>query len=102
MPAKSTPRKIDFENIADLTDREIQVMLRQVDTKDLALALLSASARLKDRIFANVSERVSGMIKEEMSLGASKAKAEIVGVQIMSLTSTPTSPRAGVPPGWIF
>jgi hypothetical protein len=81
MPAKKTARQIDFENIADLTDREIQVMLRQVDTKDLALALLSASGRLKDRIFANVSERVGSMIKDEMSLSASKAKVEIVGVQ---------------------
>jgi|GEM_PF-3428449 hypothetical protein len=78
MPAK---KKIDFENIADLTDQEIQIMLRQLDTKDLALALLSASGRLKDRIFTNVSERVQGILKEEMKLGGSKAKAEVVSVQ---------------------
>ena len=56
-------------------------MLRQVDSKDLALALLNASGRLKDRIFANVSERVQGLLKEEMKLGASKAKVEVAKVQ---------------------
>ncbi|MBD3258134.1 flagellar motor switch protein FliG, partial [candidate division GN15 bacterium] len=40
--------------------------LKEVETKDLATALKAASEEVKTKIFANVSERVSVMIKEEM------------------------------------
>ncbi len=41
-------------------------MLRQVDMKDLALALKGASPELQDKIFHNVSQRAAQMIKEDM------------------------------------
>ena len=56
----------ELEQITRLTDREIQLMLREVDTKDLALAMINSSESLQERIFANVSARVEGMIRELM------------------------------------
>ena len=44
-----------FDDIARLTDREIQLILREVDTKDLAVALKGAQPEMQDRIFSNVS-----------------------------------------------
>ncbi len=58
---------IRFDDIAKLSDREIQMILREVDTKDLAFALKGATPEIQDRIFSNVSERVGAMIKEEMA-----------------------------------
>ena len=55
-----------FDDIANLTDREIQVILREVDSKDLTTALKGANDEMKDRIFGNVSERVGEMMKTEM------------------------------------
>ncbi|HWR81825.1 MAG TPA: flagellar motor switch protein FliG [Candidatus Deferrimicrobium sp.] len=55
-----------FEDITLLDDRSIQRVLKEVETKDLALSLKAASEELKGKIFANVSERVAVMIKEEM------------------------------------
>jgi flagellar motor switch protein FliG len=55
-----------FDDIANLTDREIQLILREVDSKDLSTALKGATDEMKDRIFTNVSERVATMMKEEM------------------------------------
>ena len=55
-----------FNDIAYLSDRTIQQILREVDSKDLAIALKGGSEDLKVRIFANVSERVGRMIKEQM------------------------------------
>jgi flagellar motor switch protein FliG len=49
-----------------LDDRAIQLILKEVDTKELAIALKAASDELKTKIFRNVSERVANMIKEEM------------------------------------
>ena len=55
-----------FEDLLILDDKSIQVLLKDVDTKELATALKAASDELKDKIFKNVSDRVSEMIKEEM------------------------------------
>jgi len=74
-----------FEDIAGLNDHAIQQILREVDTKDLAIALKKASEDLKNRIFANVSERVGTMLKEEMaSLGpVPQADVESIHLQIV-------------------
>lgn len=55
-----------FDDITLLDDRSIQRLLKEVETKDLSLALKAASDEVKGKIFNNVSERVSVMIKEEM------------------------------------
>ena len=56
-----------FEDIGKLSDREIQVLLREVDQKDLVMALKGASDELKEKILGNMSERVRTFITEEMS-----------------------------------
>lgn len=55
-----------FEDIVGLDDRAIQQVLREVDTKDLALALKGASEEVKAKIFKNMSERASTMMREDM------------------------------------
>jgi len=55
-----------FEDLLILDDRGIQLVLKEVDTKELSIALKAASEELKEKIFHNVSDRVASMIKEEM------------------------------------
>jgi len=55
-----------FEDLLILEDKSIQLILKEVDTKELAVALKAASDELKEKIFKNVSDRVAEMIKEEM------------------------------------
>ncbi len=55
-----------FDDLILLDDRSIQRLLKEVETKDLSTALKAAGDEVKGKIFANVSERVSVMIKEEM------------------------------------
>ncbi|MEN3202618.1 MAG: flagellar motor switch protein FliG [Atribacterota bacterium] len=55
-----------FEDIVLLDDRAIQLVLRQVDTKDLALALKGASQEVQEKIFRNMSQRAAQMLKEDM------------------------------------
>ena len=55
-----------FEDIMMVNDKGIQAMLKEVDNDDLALALKTASQDLKDKIFKNMSERASQLIKEDM------------------------------------
>lgn len=55
-----------FEDIIKLDDRSIQLVLREADQKDLALALRGVSDEVKQRILQNMSERGSQMLLEEM------------------------------------
>ncbi|HUO69130.1 MAG TPA: flagellar motor switch protein FliG [Solirubrobacteraceae bacterium] len=55
-----------FEDIVKLDDRAIQLILREADQKDLALALRGVSDEVKERILENMSERGSQMLLEEM------------------------------------
>lgn len=55
-----------FEDIVQLDDRSIQKVLKEVDNKDLALALKHVSTEVKDRVLANMSERAAETIKEEI------------------------------------
>ncbi|MBI5837327.1 MAG: flagellar motor switch protein FliG [Candidatus Eisenbacteria bacterium] len=54
-----------FEDIGRIDDRGIQRLLKEVDTKELALALKAASEELKNLIFRNMSERAVEILKEE-------------------------------------
>ena len=55
-----------FEDIILLDDRAIQMVLKEVDTKELAVALKGVGEGTQVRIFKNMSERAAAMMKEEM------------------------------------
>jgi len=57
-----------FEDLVNIEDRGMQMLLKHIKIEDLLLALKTASDALKDKIFKNVSERVSEMIKEELEI----------------------------------
>ncbi len=61
-------RMFIFENLVTLDDRSIQRVLREVDMKDLALALKTASEDVTNRIFKNISKRAAEMLREDISL----------------------------------
>ncbi|MCK5145297.1 flagellar motor switch protein FliG [bacterium] len=55
-----------FEDILMLDDRSIQRVLKDVDMKELSLALKGSSEEMQKKILTNVSERAAAMISEEM------------------------------------
>ena len=55
-----------FEDIVKLDDRSIQLVLREADQKDLALALRGVAEDVRDRVLQNMSERGAQMLLEEM------------------------------------
>lgn len=55
-----------FEDIIYIDDRSIQRILREVDKKDLALALKGADQKIREKIFKNMSERAAAMLQEEI------------------------------------
>lgn len=59
-------RMFVFEDIILLDDKGIQMVLREVDMKELGLALKGSSDEVKEKIFKNLSKRAAEMLKEDM------------------------------------
>jgi len=55
-----------FENIIDIDDRGIQVLLREVQSESLIIALKGAGQDLREKIFKNMSQRAAEMMREDL------------------------------------
>jgi flagellar motor switch protein FliG len=76
-----------FEDVVKLDDRSIQMVLKEVDQKDLAIALRGVPADVAGRIFTNMSERGAELLREEIDFQppqrkrvVEEAQGRIVGV----------------------
>lgn len=64
-----------FDDLVNIQDKDLQKVLREIDRKDLVLALKTADEKLRNKIFANMSERASDLLKEELQyMGMVKLK----------------------------
>jgi len=64
-----------FEDIVLLDSKSIQRVLREIDTKDLSLALKGSNDDVKNVILSNMSERAQTMLQDDMEyMGPVRAK----------------------------
>jgi flagellar motor switch protein FliG len=65
-----------FEDIGRFSDKDMQIVLKNVDNTQWAMALKGASNDLKEKVFKNMSQRAGDMLREELGfLGAVKLSA---------------------------
>jgi flagellar motor switch protein FliG len=57
-----------FEDLIGLEDKAIQLVLRQVQTQDLATALKGVAANVRDKVMQNMSERAALTLAEEIDV----------------------------------
>src|SRR3954451_3541945 len=76
-----------FDNLIQLDDPSLQRVLREVDARDLAMALRGVSEELREKIFKNLSSRASEMLREDISASGpvrmrqvEEAQQRIVGI----------------------
>lgn len=55
-----------FDNVNELDDRAVQLLLREVQSESLIVALKGADQGLRDKIFKNMSTRAAEMLKEDL------------------------------------
>lgn len=55
-----------FDNLAELNDRELQTLLREVPGDRLGLALRGADAKVRDKFTSNMSQRAAEILLEDM------------------------------------
>jgi flagellar motor switch protein FliG len=70
-----------FEDICKLADRDIQTLLKNVETSQWAMSLKGASKALQDKIMQNMSTRAAENLKEEMGYLGSVRLSEVEAVQ---------------------
>jgi len=70
-----------FEDILLINDKGIQAVLKEIDNDELALSLKTASDEMKDKIFSNMSERASQLIKEDMEYMGPVRLADVEAAQ---------------------
>jgi flagellar motor switch protein FliG len=55
-----------FDNITEIDDRGIQILLREVQSETLIIALKGATVELREKIFKNMSTRAAEMMAEDL------------------------------------
>ncbi len=55
-----------FEDILEVDDRGIQLVLREVQSESLIVALKGASEELREKVFKNMSQRAAEMLREDL------------------------------------
>ncbi|RMD78243.1 MAG: flagellar motor switch protein FliG [Gammaproteobacteria bacterium] len=55
-----------FDNLAELDDRSMQALLREVSSDSLVLALKGADDAVKEKVFRNMSKRAAEMLREDL------------------------------------
>jgi flagellar motor switch protein FliG len=55
-----------FDNIMDIDDKGIQVMLREVQSETLIIALKGTTEEMREKIFKNMSSRAAEMMREDL------------------------------------
>ncbi len=55
-----------FDDIIEIDDKGIQVMLREVQSETLIIALKGTTAEMREKIFKNMSSRAAEMMKEDL------------------------------------
>ncbi|MDB5096590.1 MAG: flagellar motor switch protein FliG [Cyanobacteria bacterium RYN_339] len=74
--------QVDFYNLDRLDNRSIQRLLRDVDTRELALALKGAPDPILDRVLSNVSTRMRTIITDEIGFMGPVRERDIEQVRI--------------------
>lgn len=70
-----------FEDLNKFNDKDIQLVLKNVENSQWALALKGASSELKEKVFGNMSQRAGEMLQEEMEFSGAVKLSVVEGKQ---------------------
>ncbi|SKA21667.1 flagellar motor switch protein FliG [Lysobacter spongiicola DSM 21749] len=70
-----------FDNLAEIDDRAIQTVLREISTEKLALALRGADQKVREKITTNMSQRAAEILLEDMEARGPVRLAEVEAAQ---------------------
>ncbi|SFM00124.1 flagellar motor switch protein FliG [Halopseudomonas pachastrellae] len=75
-----------FDNLAEVDDRGIQALLREVSSEVLIVALKGADDAIKEKIFRNMSKRASELLQDDLEAKGPVRISEVEAAQKEILT----------------
>ncbi|WP_336297533.1 flagellar motor switch protein FliG [Gilvimarinus xylanilyticus] len=84
-----------FENLKDVDDRGIQMLLREVSSEVLIVALKGADGELQDKIFKNMSKRAAELLRDDLEVKGPVRISEVEAAQKEILTTARRMADAG-------
>ncbi|MGK9064977.1 flagellar motor switch protein FliG [Stutzerimonas chloritidismutans] len=84
-----------FDNLADVDDRGIQVLLREVSSDVLVVALKGADEAIKEKVFKNMSKRAGELLRDDLEAKGPVRISEVEGAQKEILTIARRMAEAG-------
>ncbi|MCY0966040.1 flagellar motor switch protein FliG [Parathalassolituus penaei] len=75
-----------FDNLADVDDRGIQALMREVSSDLLVLALKGADPLVQEKIFKNMSKRAAELLRDDLENKGPVKVSEVEGAQKEILT----------------
>ncbi|HKJ08564.1 MAG TPA: flagellar motor switch protein FliG [Gammaproteobacteria bacterium] len=70
-----------FDNLADVDDRGIQALLREVSSENLIVALKGAEEALREKVFKNMSKRAAEMLRDDLEAKGPVRLSEVEAAQ---------------------
>jgi flagellar motor switch protein FliG len=55
-----------FDNLVDIDDQGMQLLLREIQSEQLVIALKGAGEELREKVFTNMSQRAAEMVKDDL------------------------------------
>ena len=84
-----------FNNLADVDDRGIQALLREVSSDVLVLALKGSDENVKEKIFKNMSKRASELLRDDLEAKGPVRVSDVETAQKEILTIARRMAEAG-------
>ena len=84
-----------FEDITTLDDKAIQLVLRNIESASLALALKGTPAPVREKIMRNLSTRAAENLAEEIELLGPKRLSEVEEAQAKVVTEIRALEQSG-------
>ncbi|MBI2225121.1 MAG: flagellar motor switch protein FliG [Betaproteobacteria bacterium] len=70
-----------FDNLVDVDDRGIQLLLREIQSESLVVALKGVAEVLREKIFKNMSQRAAETLKEDLEAKGPVRVSEVEAAQ---------------------
>lgn len=70
-----------FESLVDIDDRGVQVLLREISTENLVLALKGTDDAIQDKVFGNMSQRAADMLRDDLEAKGPVKVSEVEAAQ---------------------
>lgn len=71
-----------FENVVNLDNAAIQMLIQEVETRDLGIALKNTAEEVRQKFISNMSEGAAALLKEEIEFGKKVVESQIKAKQV--------------------